>query len=145
MTSPESLGGGDVTSGSDAQPPIACTLTPGELHCQAAELLPGLAARASGGDWTEVGMHLRFASTAGNLAAITSTIDRERSCCAFLTFRLEVPAAGGDFLLGVSGPAGTREFLDALAIRLPERSADAREQSAEGVSTRHALPGSRDR
>ena len=102
-------------------PPVACTLTPGEMHCQAAELLPGLTARAESGEWTEIGMELRFIPTSANLAAVTKAIDRERECCAFLTFRLDVPAVHGEFVLAVSGPTGTREFLSELGLTLPTR------------------------
>jgi hypothetical protein len=95
---------------------VACSLTPGELRCQASELLPGLAAQARNGEWTDLGMRLRFLATSAQLNAITQTIDRERACCAFLTFRLEVPAAGAELVLDVSGPEGTQEFLAGLGV-----------------------------
>lgn len=68
-----------------------------------------------------MGMELRFTPTSANLAAVTKAIDRERDCCAFLTFQLEVPAAHGEFVLAVSGPTGTRDFLSELGLTFPPR------------------------
>ena len=48
------------------------------------------------------------------LTAIAQTIDAERLCCRFLTFAVTVEPDGGPIWLSVSGPPGTREFLDAL-------------------------------
>jgi hypothetical protein len=41
-------------------------------------------------------------------------IDAERQCCTFRRFDLSVPPGGGHMSLKVTGPSGTREFLDAL-------------------------------
>jgi hypothetical protein len=48
------------------------------------------------------------------LTAIAQTIDAERQCCRFLTFTVTVEPDGGPISLAVTGPPGTREFLDAL-------------------------------
>jgi hypothetical protein len=39
-------------------------------------------------------------------------IAHERRCCPFLTFALELAPAGGALVLRLTGPAGTRAFLD---------------------------------
>ena len=44
--------------------------------------------------------------------AIVEMIDAERQCCRFLRFRLTVEPDGDSILLDVTGPAGTKEFLD---------------------------------
>ena len=95
---------------------IACTLTSDERHCQADELLPGLVASARRWEWTEEGLRLWFLPTSEHLTNITRTIDQERACCAFLYFRLSVPQAGAEFVLEVTGPKGTRDFLEQLGI-----------------------------
>ena len=91
--------------------PVACTLTPDQQRCQSAELLPGLSTRADASEWTSMGIRFSFPPESAMLEEIIRVIDRERRCCTFLTFRLEVPEAGGKFLLDLSGPPGTREFL----------------------------------
>lgn len=40
-------------------------------------------------------------------------ISRERRCCPFLGFVLELAPGNGDIVLRLTGPAGTRTFLDA--------------------------------
>ena len=104
-------------------PPVACTLTPGQLRCQSAELLPGLTTRASARKWTENGLRLSFTASSDNLAAIMQTVDRERVCCAFLSFEILVPAAGGEVQLNLSGPPGTLEFLRSLGLEAADQPA----------------------
>jgi hypothetical protein len=50
------------------------------------------------------------------LTAIVSVVDAERQCCRFLRFQITVEADEGPVCLDVTGPSGTREFLDNLAI-----------------------------
>lgn len=106
----------NIESAMNAQPAIACTLTPDQLQCQADVLLPGLAARSESCIWSDAGVQLRFAPTTEHLTAIVTAIDRERHCCAFLTFRLTVPASEGSLILELTGPPGTREFLSGLNL-----------------------------
>jgi hypothetical protein len=40
-------------------------------------------------------------------------VSKERSCCPFLTFRIDVPAHESSLWLSMRGPVGTRELLDA--------------------------------
>lgn len=40
-------------------------------------------------------------------------ISNERRCCPFLSFAVDVAPDGGPVWLRMTGPAGTREFLDA--------------------------------
>jgi hypothetical protein len=96
--------------------PVACTLTPDHQRCDAAILLPGLRARSSHAAWLANGMELTFAATAENISAIVSTVERERKCCAFLTFALTVPAESQPIVLTLHGPEGTREFLTQLGL-----------------------------
>ena len=96
--------------------PVACTLTPEQLRCDSAELLPGLSKVSSSQVWTPTGIRFLFEPASTALQEIARVIDRERKCCAFLTFRLEVPDGGRDFQLELSGPPGTREFLAGLEL-----------------------------
>ena len=44
---------------------------------------------------------------------VAAFIALERLCCSFLTFRIEVPAGGGDIALVVSGPDRAAEVVEA--------------------------------
>ena len=109
-----------MTTGIMESLPIACTLTPEQLRCEAAELLPGLCSRADAREWSSSGIQLTFAPLSEHLQTIARIVDRERACCAFLTFNLEIPAGGAPFVLGVSGPSGTKEFLTGLGLTADE-------------------------
>ena len=95
--------------------PIACSLDPEQLRERRANLLPGLIARASGITATENGYVLTFPIDVP-LADITGVIDSERRCCPFFRFDLTLPAGGDPITLAITGPSGTKEFLDALTF-----------------------------
>ncbi len=94
--------------------PIACTLTPAELHSRGAQLLPGLVARAIGRVPVTNGFRWAFAPTDGLLAEVGQVIDAERRCCRFLRFAVATEPDGGPISLEVTGPPGTVQFLDQL-------------------------------
>jgi hypothetical protein len=50
---------------------------------------------------------------AGAFDDLARWITNERRCCPFLTFALALSPDAGPVWLRLSGPAGTREFLDA--------------------------------
>jgi hypothetical protein len=94
--------------------PIACTLTAAELQSRGSQLLPGLIARATSRTSVPEGLHWSFVSGDGILAEIARVIDAERRCCPFLRFTVVVEAGGGAVTLAVTGPAGTKAFLEQL-------------------------------
>ena len=94
--------------------PIVCTLQPGELNARAMELLPGLVHRARAVTEIDGGYRLEFSATSDILRAIADTIDAERQCCRFLRFKLVVEPEECAIVLDVTGPAGTKDFLDGL-------------------------------
>jgi hypothetical protein len=49
-----------------------------------------------------------------SLPDIASMIDAERQCCQFLQFDLRLEPDEGPVWLTITGPEGTREFLNAL-------------------------------
>ena len=96
-------------------PAIACTLTPDQLKDCKGSLLPGLVGRASHVSPIEDGYRFTFpAADRDIVGVIASCIEAERHCCQFLDFALTVPAGAGTIELVVTGPAGTREFLEAF-------------------------------
>jgi hypothetical protein len=94
--------------------PIACTLTSETIRTRRAGLLPGLLERAEARDALRDGYRVRFAATGDILSSIAQTIDAERQCCRFLRFVVAVEPNAGSITLDITGPDGTREFLDAL-------------------------------
>jgi hypothetical protein len=56
------------------------------------------------------GYSYRFDPSAFEL--IASFVKNERKCCPFLNFSIEVRALGAPVWLRITGPDGTREFLD---------------------------------
>lgn len=47
------------------------------------------------------------------LEGLSRFVLNERKCCPFLSFSLEIAPADGPVWLRLTGPEGTREFLDA--------------------------------
>src|SRR5687767_13514433 len=94
--------------------PVACSLTPEEMRDRQASLIPALLNRAVAITPSGEGYVLQFNSDAATLHSIAEMIAAESRCCPFLQFDLCVPPAQGDVTLTVSGPKGTRAFLDAL-------------------------------
>ncbi|HEX5179606.1 MAG TPA: hypothetical protein VFW04_09765 [Gemmatimonadaceae bacterium] len=98
--------------------PIACRLTPEELRRAAGELLPGLLRSARTVAAADAALRLTLDPTDGSIRRIASVIERERRCCPFLDFVLEIPAAADSVTLTVSGPDGTSELFRTLAAEL---------------------------
>ena len=94
--------------------PITCTLTPETIRTRRAGLPPGLLERAETRETLPEGCRVRFAATVDILPRIAQTIEAERQCCRFLRFLMTVEPDGGPITLDITGPTGTREFLDAL-------------------------------
>ena len=94
--------------------PIACTLSPEALKPRREHLLAALLQRSTERTELPDGLRLRFAADAQVLAEIARTVDAERMCCRFLSFTITVSPDGGSITLDLTGPAGTREFLDAM-------------------------------
>ena len=55
----------------------------------------------------------RFRFGADVVELVGRFVENERKCCPFLTFTIEVSGHSGPIWLEVTGPEGTREFLDA--------------------------------
>lgn len=108
--------------------PIVCELRPEELRGRVPvlrELLARAATREAVGGATGgtpagaaapagEGYRYRFEPAPGLLAELAEAIEVERGCCRFLRFALTVEPGGGPFGLEVTGPAGTRGFLDQM-------------------------------
>lgn len=94
--------------------PVACTLSPAALKARRENLLNSLLRRAATRHELPNGYRLRFAAKGDILSAIARTVETERQCCRFLRFTLTVEPDDGPISLDLTGPAGTREFLEAM-------------------------------
>lgn len=92
---------------------VACSLTEPELAARRAGVLGEVRRAQEAARWLPDGVELRFAPEPERLALLATFIELERRCCAFLRFRLTVGPAGGPIWLELTGPPGTREFLQA--------------------------------
>jgi hypothetical protein len=97
-----------------ADPPIVCSLTPDALEARRRGLLSEVLRLAESRDKTSDGLRLRFRASSETLELVARAVDAERRCCRFLRFAIVVEPDGGPVFLDLSGPPGTREFLDAL-------------------------------
>jgi hypothetical protein len=94
--------------------PIACSLPPGEQGARGDELLTGLVTHALERQELPHGYRFRFGPDGDTLQRVASAMIAERQCCRFLTFSVTAEADAGPIWLDVTGPEGTREFLDQL-------------------------------
>ena len=106
--------------------PVVCTLNSEDLKRYASDLLPGLFAVAQDVDWKRDGVRLTFGDETDLLPRIAQVVERERKCCRFFQFRIDVPPGLGAIGLEITGPPGTREILASL----PGIGSDGTSQSA---------------
>jgi hypothetical protein len=97
--------------------PLACTpqAIPADEREGHFTLARELLARAHERRMAPHGVHLRY--DAEDLPTVARFVENERRCCPFLRFSMELEPGGGALWLGMEGPAGTRELLEAT---LPE-------------------------
>jgi hypothetical protein len=53
------------------------------------------------------------------LSELANLVNLERRCCPFLRFTITAEPAGSPVVLEMTGPAGTKEFLEATFNQLP--------------------------
>lgn len=92
--------------------PIACSLDAAALASRQNELRAGVLSEAEAVEPVPNGYRWRFPYSADLFARLGPMIDAERQCCRFLEFSLNGNADRGTVTMEVTGPAGTREFLE---------------------------------
>ena len=93
---------------------IVCELQPEELRERREGLLAELGRRVRGREDRGDGVRLEFPPGGGTLALIASVVEAERQCCQFLRFGIQVEPDDGPIYLDLTGPPGTREFLEGV-------------------------------
>lgn len=94
--------------------PVACSLLPAELQERRLSVLAKVRAVVCGVTELDNGFIYRFPSDRELIPEIANLIQLEHQCCPFLTFRLTVEPGNGAVLLELTGPAGTKEFLQGV-------------------------------
>jgi len=98
----------------ERQSPIVCRLDPSTLATRRAGLLAELLRQAGSDTELADGRRFTFRPSSDTLALIGRVVDAERQCCRFLRFQLTVEPDLGAFVLELTGPPGTAEFLASL-------------------------------
>lgn len=93
--------------------PLACSLTSSELRRRRDEVLKVMRSAQAEQVSLVNGYRLEFTTSGELLSDLAAFIDAERQCCTFLTFRLTVSPETRRTSLELTGPVGTREFLEA--------------------------------
>lgn len=94
--------------------PIACNLTEPELQARRSEVLHKVKEAVLEVKELESGYAYRFPSEVAWIAELANLITSEHLCCPFLRFSLNVEQGDGPIWLELSGPDGTKEFLNSL-------------------------------
>ena len=92
--------------------PIACSLPGPERQERREQLLEKVFSRVEETRPLDDGYAFRFAAHEDLLAELMQLIQIEHQCCAFLRLRLTVDPAGGPVWLELTGPPGTKTFLE---------------------------------
>ena len=96
--------------------PLVCTLGPAERRRRREEVFRGLFARVRETKPQEDGCAYRFEAAEGLVEEIARLIELESRCCAFLRFDVRVEAGGGPVWLTLTGPPGTKDFLESEIV-----------------------------
>lgn len=102
----------DVLSVAMKPMPMACSLDGAALARRQTELASSLLADAVRTEALSDGYRWQFRSSDGLLGRLAAVIDAERQCCRFLRFALNAEPDLGVVTLEVTGPTGSREFLE---------------------------------
>ncbi|HKP35705.1 MAG TPA: hypothetical protein VJT71_02515 [Pyrinomonadaceae bacterium] len=94
--------------------PIACTLSSAELQQRRQTILQRLRDAVAEVRELPDGYAYSFPAEGQWLQEIGSMIELERQCCPFLRFQLTVESNGGPIWLELTGPAGTKQFLEEI-------------------------------
>ena len=98
----------------DSSLPIACTLSDADFRQRREELLQTVVRAVVKTQELEDGFAYCFPSEGKWIAELSQFITFERECCPFLQFALRVEPENGPVWLELTGPAGTKEFLQSV-------------------------------
>jgi hypothetical protein len=94
--------------------PVACSLTAVELQERRRQVLQNVRSAVVEVKELDDGYGYRFPSDGRWISELTNLIELERQCCPFMRFNLRLEPDQGPIWLELSGPAGTKDFLNTL-------------------------------
>jgi hypothetical protein len=94
--------------------PIACKLTDPEFQRRRSDLLNMFRSALLETKELDEGYAYRFPAEGNSIAELAQLITFERQCCPFLRFNLRLEPAEGPLWLELTGPVGTKDFLQTL-------------------------------
>ena len=94
--------------------PITCNLTDPEFQRRRADLLKTFQGALLEAKELGDGYAYRFPSDGHWITELAQLITLERECCPFLQFNLRLEPANGPIWLELTGPEGTKDFLQSL-------------------------------
>jgi len=100
---------GEIT---DKTEPVTCKLTTPRFRERKATVLERLRSQILEKKELENGFEFRFSGTDSMLDELTEFIKTERTCCTFFTFGLTIGAEENDIRLRLTGPVGSKEFIE---------------------------------
>ena len=103
--------------------PVACQLTDLEFRDRRDGLLAVVRGMVVSATWQPNGLDLEFPPSASALGPLFDLIAAERTCCPFLRFGLEAGPADAPIRLTITGPPGSRAFLETLRLAPPSGGA----------------------
>jgi hypothetical protein len=92
-------------------PPIACTLTDGELQQRRKTVLDAFREAVLETTPVPLGYAYRLEPKSEVLAQLVHLVDLERQCCPFLTFKIIVEAGNQPFTLEITGPPEAKPVI----------------------------------
>jgi hypothetical protein len=96
--------------------PVACALTRAEFRKREAKLLAQFRTAVLATEELEDGYAFRIPGDGQWIGLTAELIVAERECCPFLTFEVTASPKMGPVIVRVTGPAGTKEFLETILI-----------------------------
>jgi hypothetical protein len=103
--------------------PLACQLTDLEFRARRDGLLAAVRDMVVTAAWQPEGLALEFAPSTSAPGPLLELVAAERTCCPFLQFRLEAGPGDTPTRLTITGPPGSRTFLETLRLASPSGDA----------------------
>lgn len=97
-------------------PPVICTLSDSQRREREATLLARFKTGVIKTEHLANGYLFRLPGEGEWLAVLAELMAAERECCPFLTFQLTAEPQMGALTLRITGPEGTKQFLDSVFI-----------------------------
>jgi hypothetical protein len=103
--------------------PLTCQLTDLEFRARRDGLLAVVRGMVVSARWQPNGLALEFPPSASALGPLFELVAAERTCCPFLRFQLWTGPGDTPTRLTITGPPGSRAFLETLGLAEPSEGA----------------------